>query len=266
VDSVADWRTTGLAFLAFCLCASSVYLLNDLVDIENDRAHARKRTRPFAAATLPIATGLMAAPLLLVIAASLAWLASPATALVLLVYYLATVAYSFDLKRRVLLDVFVLAGLYGLRVIAGAVAVDVPLSPWLMAFTAFFFLSLALGKRAAELHGLQALGGGEPRGRGWRATDLPFVTAAGIGSAFSAALVIGLYVTGTTAQGLYERPIILWGVIPLILWWCCRIWLKASRGQLNEDPVMFAVRDTSSWLMTALVLGLYLAAGPRPGP
>ncbi|NDC63585.1 MAG: UbiA family prenyltransferase [Planctomycetia bacterium] len=266
VSSAADWRVVGMVFLAFCFCASSVYLLNDLVDIENDRAHARKRRRPFAAATLPIATGLATAPLLLVVAAILAWLASPATALVLLIYYLATLAYSFDLKRRVLLDVFVLAGLYGLRVIAGAVAVDVPLSPWLMAFTAFFFLSLALGKRAAELHGVLATGGEEAKGRGWRATDLPFVTSAGIGSAFAAAMVVGLYITGTTAQGLYERPIVLWGVIPLILWWCCRIWLKASRGQLNEDPVMFAVRDAGSWLMAAIVLGLFLAAGPRPGP
>jgi 4-hydroxybenzoate polyprenyltransferase len=266
VSSAADWQITGLTFIAFCLCASSVYLFNDLVDIENDRSHARKRRRPFAAATLPIAVGLISAPLLFVLAMVLAWLASPAAALVLLVYYLSTVAYSFDLKRRVLVDVFVLTGLYGLRVVAGAVAVDVPLSPWLMAFTAFFFLSLALGKRAAELHGLQAIGGSGPKGRGWRPADLPFVTAAGIAAAFSAALVVGLYVTGTTAQGLYERPIVLWGVIPLILWWCCRVWLKASRGELNEDPVIFAVRDAGSWLMAALVLSLFLAAGPRAGP
>lgn len=266
VFSSNSWWAAGLVFVAFCMCASSVYLLNDVVDIENDRAHARKRRRPFAAATLPIASGILAAPFLLVAALFAAQIASPSAAFVLLGYYVITLAYSFDLKSRVLIDVFVLAGLYGLRVIAGAVAIDVPLSPWLMAFTAFFFLSLALGKRATELQSMLATGGNVAKGRGWRASDLPFVTTAGIGAAFSSALVVGLYITGTAAQGLYVRPVVLWGVIPVILWWCCRIWLKASRGELHDDPVLFAVRDSGSWLMAVAVLGLFLAAGPRIGP
>lgn len=265
VSSGDDWRKAGLVFLAFCLCASSVYLVNDLMDIENDRAHTHKRSRPFAAGTMPLLSGLVAAPLLLVLAAAVAWLACPASALILTIYYFASFAYSLYLKTHVLLDVFVLTGLYGIRVIAGAVTVNVPLSPWLTAFTAFFFLSLALGKRAAELHSIRSQGEDVVKGRGWQADDLPFVTNAGIGSAFCAALVVGLYVTGITASTLYQRPEILWGTIPLILWWCTRIWLKASRGQLNEDPVLFALHDVGSWLAALLLLIVLFLAGPKGG-
>jgi len=265
VFSVEQWQLALIVFVAFCLCASSVYVLNDILDIENDRAHDRKRHRPFAAAVIPVALGVTVAPLLVTTAMALAWYVSRGTAAVLVMYYLVTFAYSLDLKRRVLLDVFVLAGLYGMRVVAGAVAIDVSISPWLMAFTSFFFLSLALGKRAAELRDAKASGGDEVKGRGWQTIDLPFVTAAGIAAAFTAALVVGLYVTGSTAQQLYSKPVFLFGTIPVILWWCCRFWLEASRGGVRDDPVVYAINDRGTWVVVALLSALFLAAGPRIG-
>jgi 4-hydroxybenzoate polyprenyltransferase len=263
VHDADAWLAAAGIFAAFCACASSVYLLNDLLDLENDRAHARKRLRPFAAGSLPIPLGMLLAPLLLFWAANLTWTCAPGAALPLAVYYAATVAYSFDLKRRVLVDVFALAGLYVLRAVAGAMAVAVPLSPWLMAVLVFLFLSLALGKRASELHSLRVQGRAEARGRGWRVDDLPFVTAGGIAAAFATALVVGLYIASSTAPGLYSRPVLLWGLVPLILWWSCRIWLTAGRGELQEDPISFAIKDRGTWGMVALAALCILAAGPK---
>ncbi len=266
VTATGTWLAAGWLFLAFCLCASSVYLLNDLLDLENDRAHARKRRRPFAAGTLPVLYGLVLAPALLIAAGILAWCASPLGAMMLGIYYTVTFAYSFALKRKVLLDVFILAGLYVLRSVAGAVALGIPLSPWLMAVLVFLFLSLALGKRAAELHGVVSTGGAGAKGRGWRAEDLPFVTTGGIAAAFATALVVGLYVAGPAAPGLYQRPEMLWGLVPLILWWSCRVWLKAGRGELHDDPIVFAIKDRGSWVMVILAIGLILGAGPKGSP
>ena len=263
VTAGSSWLAALAMFAAFCGCASSVYLLNDLLDLENDRAHPRKRRRPFAAGTLPIMWGVVAGPLLLLVAGILAWLVSWSALAILSLYYAATVAYSFELKRRVLLDVFVLAGLYVIRAVAGAVAVSVPMSPWLMAVLVFLFLSLALGKRAAELHGVQAKGDSQAKGRGWRVEDLPFVTTGGIAAAFATALVVGLYVAGPTAPDLYRQPTVLWGLVPLILWWSCRVWLKAGRGELHDDPIVFAIKDRGSWIMVLLAIGLILAASPK---
>lgn len=263
--SSTAWIASTLAFFAFCACASSVYLLNDLLDLENDRGHARKRHRPFASGALPFPLGMALAPGLLVLSAVVALLVSPGTLAILALYYAITLAYSFSLKGVALLDVFLLAGLYTIRVIAGSVALSVPPSPWLLAFMVFLFLSLALGKRAAELHGLAAKGSTGAKGRGWMTADLPFVTTTGIAAAFAAALVVGLYVASTTASGLYRYPLVLWGLVPLILWWSCRVWLKAQRGMLHEDPIVFALRDPGSWAMGVIALILLLGAGPLGG-
>ena len=150
-----------------------------------------------------------------------------------------------------------------MRVVAGAVAVHITLSPWLLAVMVFLFLSLALGKRAVELRGVIDQGNRVAKGRGWQVGDLPFVTTCGIGSAFITAMVIGLYVASETAPGLYKHPVVLWALVPLILWWSCRVWLKVGRGELHDDPVAFAIKDKGSWAVVVVSIAMVLAAGPK---
>ncbi len=252
-----------LLFVAFSLCASSVYLVNDLVDIEHDRPHPRKCRRPFAAGSLPVVAGLILAPLLAAAAAGIAASISLATLGTLGLYFAVTTAYSFSLKRRMLVDVFTLASLYTLRSLAGNVAIDVPLSPWLMAFLVFLFLSLAFCKRYAELDQVARRGERGAAGRGYRVDDLTPVGIFGIGSGFLAALVLGLYVTGTTVSQLYGSPSLLWLAAPLILFWICRVWLKTWRGEMHDDPILFAAKDRTTYLVVLFMASLLLAAGPK---
>jgi 4-hydroxybenzoate polyprenyltransferase/phosphoserine phosphatase len=248
-----------LAFVAFGLTASAVYLLNDLLDLPADRRHPRKRHRPFAAGDLSLATGLALVPALLGAAALLALLLPPAFAAILAGYFVITSAYSFGLKRVPVVDVMLLAGLYTVRVVAGAAAVAIMPSFWLLAFSMFIFLSLALVKRYTELDALRARGELTASGRGWHVDDLPLVQSLGVSAGLICVLVLALYIDSTSAQALYALPEALWLVCPALLYWVSRLWLKTHRGEVHDDPVVFALRDRVSLIIgavTALIVAL----------
>ncbi|MDN5925421.1 MAG: UbiA family prenyltransferase, partial [Xanthomonadales bacterium] len=249
----AALSAVALAFVSFSLCASGVYLLNDLLDLAADRAHPRKRTRPFAAGRLPLHIGLLGAPLLTLAAYAIAVCLLPVAFVVwLTVYLLVTLAYSMALKRVAMLDVLVLAGLYTLRVIAGGAASAVPLSFWLLAFAMFVFLSLAMLKRYAELHDLRASGGSLVNGRGYDVEDLPLVQSLGAASGYVSVLVLALYIQSSASAALYSRPMLLWLLCPLLLYWISRAWMLAHRGRMHDDPLAFAATDRASWAVIVL--------------
>lgn len=248
-----------LVFVAFCLCASSVYLLNDLIDLENDRAHVRKKSRPLAAATLPVTWALAMIPLLLAAAIATAMFTTVGALAWLGVYYVLTLAYSTWLKRKLLVDVFTLAALYAIRCTAGHAATGVPYSPWLLGFMIFLFLSLAFAKRHSELFHVRAIGKRWTKGRGYCAGDLEVITMYGVAAGFMAALVMGLYVTSDAVTKLYRSPMLLWLVCPIVLYWIMRVWLVAHRGDLHDDPIVFALKDSRSQAI-AIVAAVVLAA------
>ncbi|MEO8672508.1 MAG: UbiA family prenyltransferase [Tahibacter sp.] len=250
----------GIAFFAFGLCASGVYVLNDLLDLDADRRHPRKRKRPFAAGTLPLVHGLIAAPLLTLAGFGLAWFLSPLFAGVLLAYYVLTLAYSLRLKRIVMLDVVVLAALYTVRIVGGAAAVGGGLSFWLLAFSMFLFLSLAMLKRYTELIALQANGSGKASGRGYAVEDLPLIQSLGGSSGYLSVLVLALYINSTASEALYRSPKVLWMLCPLLLYWISRVWVIAHRGNMHDDPVVFAVSDRVSQCILLLCAIVALGA------
>jgi len=248
------WQTI-VAFAAFNLTASSVYLLNDLLDLEVDRGHPRKRARPFAAGDIPLAYGIAAFPVLLALAALLvAVTASAAFALTLVGYYVVTLAYSLWLKQIVLVDVVTLAGLYTLRIFAGAAVMGTPPSFWLLAFSVFLFLSLALVKRYSEMRVLRKTGKESAPGRGYRGEDLALLTSVGTASGFAAVVVAALYINSPDVSKLYGSPEWLWLICPLLLYWISRVWLLANRGEVHDDPVVFALRDHGSQIVGVLAL------------
>lgn len=257
---------TVVAFLSFCACASGSYILNDLLDLQADRAHPRKRGRPFAAGALSIPAGIALAGALLVGAfgLSLAALPLPASGM-LAVYAVLTTAYSLVLKRILLVDVLVLAGLYTHRVLAGAVAAQVAVSPWLLAFSLFIFLSLAFVKRYVELASVEARDESGPARRGYRVGDIGMVQTMGLSSGFLAVLVIGLYVSSDDVRRLYAMPELLWGTCPVLLYWVGRIWFLAGRGSLPDDPVLFAATDRTSYAAGALVAAIAVLASVGVG-
>lgn len=251
-----------LAFVIFGLTASSAYLLNDLVDVADDRRHARKRRRPFAAGHLSLVHGWAAWPLLLMLSFSTAaWLLPWRFIVCLSIYFVLTIAYSLRLKRIPVLDVFVLAGLYTLRIVTGAAAVDVPLSFWLLLFSIFLFLSLALVKRFSELKTSRDAGVTEALpGRGYAPQDLEMVSSLGGSAGYIAVLVLGLYVQDSHTATLYAEPRFIWLACPVLLYWISRVWLIAHRGKMHDDPIVFAVTDRVSWaVILILVLAFVLA-------
>jgi 4-hydroxybenzoate polyprenyltransferase/phosphoserine phosphatase len=250
----------GIAFLAFGLCASGVYLLNDLLDLTPDRMHARKRKRPFAAGTLPLLHGLLVAPLLTVLGFALAWLCSPAFAGVLLCYYVMTLAYSLKLKRIVMIDVVLLAALYTVRIIGGTVAIGSELSFWLLAFSMFVFLSLAMLKRYTELAAALASGKEMAIGRGYAVADLPLVQSLGAAAGYIGVLVFALYINSPESLELYSNPKVLWLLCPMLLYWISRMWIVSHRGDMDDDPIVFAAMDRVSQVVIALCVVIVLAA------
>jgi len=251
-----------VAFVCFGLCASGVYVLNDLLDLRDDRHHPIKRHRPFASGQLPILAGLAAIPILLSSAFALAlWLLPAAFTVSLATYFVLTLGYSLGLKRRMVIDVVALATLYTLRVIGGAMALEIPLSFWLLAFSMFMFLSLALVKRYAELFQMRTQGNDQKiRGRGYYADDLSMIASLGAAAGYMAVLVMALYVNDAQTTELYSRPAAIWLACPLLLTWVSRIWMLTHRGEMNEDPVIFAARDRVSLAIALLVALLFWAA------
>lgn len=251
IDLLADGV---VAFLLFGLCASSVYVLNDLLDLDDDRHHASKRKRPFASGALSIGSGLVAFPLLLATAFVGALLILPwKFALALGSYYLLTVAYSFWLKRMMTVDVIVLAMLYTSRIIAGTFAFGVRLTFWMLAFSMFIFLSLALVKRYAELRDARAKGkDSKTRGRGYFPDDLEMISSLGASSGYLSVMVLALYIQDGSTASMYHYPQLIWLACPLLLYWITRIWMLTHRGAMHEDPVVFAIKDRTSLLVGAL--------------
>lgn len=249
-----------LALIAFSLIASGVYVLNDLVDLPSDRAHHRKSARPFACGAIPILHGAVLCPVLLLAGGTLALVVGRSFLAVVLVYLVLTTAYSLYFKRKALLDVITLAGLYTLRVFGGAAAVGLVVSEWLLAFSMFLFLSLAIIKRHTELVDTVETTQSDLHGRGYRADDLPVLSGFGAAAGYSAVLVLALYTQTHQVQKLYEHPLLLWGVCMLLLYWISRMLLISSRRQMDDDPLVFAVTDRVSLVVFALVSILVLVA------
>jgi 4-hydroxybenzoate polyprenyltransferase len=280
VRAVGPMAASALAFLSFGLAASATYIVNDLLDLEADRHHPRKRRRPFASGDLSPMAGV--ATVILFLAAALAIALILPRVLVslspqflsngqgtfvewLILYAISTTAYSMWLKRKVLVDVIVLSGLYTIRILAGSAASGVPVSPWLAAFSIFFFLSLAFVKRFSELEGIrlrdEAAGTvSVMKGRGYRVSDLEQVRSFGTASGCASVVIFALYIGNEVAQSLYPHHTRLWLLVPVLLLWTFRLWLLASRGDLHEDPVVYAITDKRSLLLGGLVVAIVLSA------
>lgn len=249
----------ALAFASFSLFASAVYIVNDLVDLQADRLHRTKRNRPFASGSLPVAAGIAVVPLLVAASLGIALLLPPLFLAALMAYAVVTTLYSFVLKRQVIVDVMLLAGLYTMRILAGSAATDIQPTFWLLAFSMFIFLCLAMTKRYSELR--QAIDQDKSlSGRGYRPSDLPVVLALGSASGFVSVLILALYTQSLIVPELYPAPEWIWLVPPLLLYWVARLWLKAGRGEIDDDPVLFAARDWQSLTVAALVGILFLLA------
>jgi 4-hydroxybenzoate polyprenyltransferase len=263
---LAAWHGAALAFVALCATASSVYLVNDAADIDADRRHHRKRNRPFASGRLSPVTGLAVAGMLLTIGLIVAYFAG--AFLLVLAYLVTSTSYTFWLKRKMLVDVFLLAGLYTIRILLGGVAAssqhDHTASSWLLAFSCFFFLSLALVKRVTEVNALAAKGGRDLARRGYRASDGLALQAMGIASGFIAALVLALYLQSAQVAAHYNDPFLLWVLPAVVVYWECRIWLMTDRGEVHDDPLVFAVRDRISWGLGAVIAIAFSAAVLMP--
>lgn len=248
-----------LAFVAFCLAASGNYLVNDLIDVESDRRHPAKRQRAIASGRLPVARAAIIGPLLIGAGVALAFIGSTREfALLLLLYLALAFGYSKLFRRMLVLDVMVLAGLYALRLLAGGAAVAVTVSSWLLAFSLFFFVSLAFAKRLAELDATAADDGGSARA--YRARDRDAVATMGPAAGMLSILVLALYVSSEPIRAHYTHPELLWLLCPLLLYWVLRVWFLALRGQLHHDPVVFALRDTASYAVAVAVLGVLVLA------
>ena len=241
-----------LAALTFSLCASAGYVFNDLLDLDADRVHPTKSKRPFASGALPIILGfpLFLGLLVLSFSLAIAWLPTAFVSMLGL-YFVGTLSYSLYLKRLLLLDVLVLAGLYTHRILSGGIATNVRVSAWLLGFSMFLFTSLAFAKRFVELHALTS--DEKVKNRGYFRVDLPMVTSMGTASGYIATLVFMLYVDSSAVRASYREPTILWLVLPALLYWLGRIWLLAGRGQMQEDPVKFALRDRKSLTCVGII-------------
>ncbi len=247
-----------LAFISFCLIASSVYVVNDLLDLKADRAHPRKRNRPFASGSIPVSHGLAMAIALLFTGFAVAIAANWAFVGIMLVYFGVTTAYSVSLKRKLIVDVCTLAGLYTLRTIAGAVATGIELSVWLLAFSIFLFLSLAAVKRQAELVDSANRGKLGASGRGYHVDDLPLMSQMAITAGYLSVLVLALYLNAPVVVELYASPTLLWGICPILLFWISRIIMLTHRGHMHDDPIVFAATDRNSLTCFALIAALAL--------
>jgi 4-hydroxybenzoate polyprenyltransferase len=246
-------------FVLLGVVASGTYLLNDLLDLSADRRHRTKQSRPLASGELSVAHGLLAAPLLILVGLAVGWLITPALGIGLLCYLAITLAYSYKLKRVPMLDVFVLATLFTTRIAIGALAIGANVSEWLMTFSMLFFFSMSLAKRHVEV--VEAPAGLKIRGRGYYPEDAPLTLGLGLSSAASAVVIMILYLAEDAfPSGIYSQAEALWAAPPLIAIWMMRIWLLAHRGQLDDDPVAFAVKDRWSLVLGAVLLTAFLIA------
>jgi 4-hydroxybenzoate polyprenyltransferase len=250
---------TLIAFVAFCVAASGTYLINDLLDLEADRLHPRKRYRPFASGDLSLHYSLIG-PLLIVAALGIALSVSTGVFLVLLSYVFLSLLYSTQMKKFPLVDVFSLTALYILRIIAGGVSSGSYASVWLLNFSGFLFLSLGFLKRYTEFSQSEADHPSEKNHRGYTKSDALLLNIMGVGSSFISSMVLGLYINSTQAYSAYRTPALLWGIVPLVLFWQSRMWLAANRGDMTDDPIIYAARDRFSILVAVFIVLIYILA------
>ncbi|MEE9573101.1 MAG: UbiA family prenyltransferase, partial [Candidatus Neomarinimicrobiota bacterium] len=242
------------AFISFSFCASAVYILNDLLDIETDRKHPIKKNRPLASGLMSAKTSVLLIFLLLLTSGFISIMMLSVTFLtILIVYMILTTAYSIILKQIMLIDVIVLGGLYTLRITAGSIATRVDVSSWLLVFSMFFFLSLAFMKRYADLILMKQSNYDEIAGRGYHIDDLDLVQKSGITSGFVAMLVLALYINSDRVIELYKSPILIWFTIPVLLYWVMRMWMVTNRGEMTEDPIIYAIRDKTTYVVMAII-------------
>ena len=241
-----------VACLSFCFCASSVYLLNDILDLENDRCHPSKRFRPFAAGDLSLKAGIFWIPIILCISLLSAYLLNPNLFALLVFYFFLTLIYSFLLKKVPLIDVITLSFLYTLRIFYGGTAISVVISQWLLSFSIFLFISLAFMKRATELsHSIEREE--DSKGRGYLPKDLELLNIFGIASGYLSVIVFALYVDSSNVKILYRNPQMLWIICVFLFYWLSRMWLKVYRGEMLDDPVLFAIKDKTSYILLFLI-------------
>jgi len=261
VTASGPLKSVILAFVAMSLCASAIYVVNDFYDLETDRLHPSKRHRPLAAGEIRPRTAMVLAAMLLTAGTTVAWVISLNVLWLTGFYVAVSLAYSHVLKEFAIIDVLTLAGLYTLRVFVGGAAARVELSPWLLAFSMFLFISLAIVKRTSELQGLKEMRQERPLRRGYDARDLDVLSIVGTSAGQMAVLVFALYVSSDTVTRLYRRPNVLWLLCVIIFYWITAVWLKVYRGQMNEDPVVYALKDKPSYLLGLLALAVvYLAS------
>jgi 4-hydroxybenzoate polyprenyltransferase len=249
-----------LAFVAFSLCASSIYILNDLVDLQDDRGHRSKCKRPLPSGAIPLMHGVVAIPILFLSALAVGAAVSLPFLGVLLGYFALTTAYSFALKRMMVVDVITLAGLYSVRVIGGAVATSIMVSEWLIAFCMMIFMSLALIKRYVELAARRDANLPDPTSRDYKNSDLDIVAALAAAAGFNAVTIFALYISSDAVNQLYSRPQILWLVGPLLMFWIARALMLAGRRLMDDDPVVFALKDRVSLMTVAAATLLIVVA------
>ncbi len=247
-------------FFAFSLLASSVYLINDLIDIESDRKHPRKKYRPFASGELSTNSGWRMAPALMLLGLGLGSAIGRNFFFWLVVYFSITLAYSLFLKRLVIVDGITLATLYFLRIVAGASASKTSLSFYLATFSIFLFLSLAFVKRYAELRLASKMDSDSDFGRGYLVEDAPIVQVLGVASGYAAVVILALYLNTDYVHMLYAHPQFVWGLVPVLLYWISWVWLKAHRGEMNDDPLLFAVRNRESQVAGLIFLAILFAS------
>ncbi|MFD0982309.1 UbiA family prenyltransferase [Tropicimonas aquimaris] len=256
-----DWVAAMLAFIVFSMIASSVYLLNDLLDLSADRAHPRKSKRPLPSGEMALLHGSLLAPALLLGGLLLALLLLPFDFfLVLLGYFILTTAYSLNLKRRLVIDICTLATLYTVRIIAGGAATGILISPWLLAFSGFLFLSLAAIKRQAELISDVAAGREGSAGRAYVTSDIPVVSGMALTAGYVSVLVLALYISTPSVSLIYERPKLLGAVCAILLYWISRVVMLTHRGKMHDDPVVFALKDSTSRICGVMILLIAAAA------
>ena len=259
LDNFATWLAACSIFVAFCATASGAYIFNDLTDLADDRRHPQKRLRPLASGALPAKTGIGLAGLLIVLGFAIS--ATVGALPVIMTYAVVSVSYSLALKKFPLVDVFTLSALYTLRLLAGGLATGHPVSVWLLGFSGFLFLSLALLKRTREIMtATPAQNNDTASRRGYRASDLTILQMLGSASAFASSVVLALFVGSTAASAQYQSPALLWPIVPLILFWLCRLWLLTVRGSTHDDPLIYVARDWVSWILAGAALTLYTAA------
>ena len=258
---IGDYIKLIYAFFAFSFIASAVYVLNDLMDLESDRAHPRKRNRPFASGKLPILFSFILIPGLFFGSLLISFLALPIEfIIVLFIYFTITTAYSFLLKKIYVMDIITLAVLYTIRLVAGAVTAEIPISPWFLSFSVFIFFSLAVLKRYTELLTLKELNKKQTSGRDYFVDDIQLLNSLGTSSGLISVLIFALYLNSPEVTQLYNNPIILYSIIPFLMYWVTRIWFKAHRGQMHDDPIVFTGKDPASYIIFFIIALIIVGA------